>query len=327
MLRLKWLFFVSLLAFILPDAANAHTRWFTHGEIAPYATIEPVSLYLFVIVLVAIGILAFAYSLEKRGKYQLKSLMPRASHAFSRAGATFSMVTGAFLMIAGTHDYLFSPNLTHEAVMPMILIYAQFLIGLGFLLGVFARVAALALAAIWTLGIFFAGLEPMLENTWVLSTAAFVFVMGADYFSMISVRALAHLAKKYHSYALPLLRIGSGATLLILGFTEKIMHPEFGINFLSQYDWNFMEKIGIPYSDLLFTFSAGAVESLLGLLLILGILTRATSLVVLVLFTIPIFLLGPIELTGHLPHLAGVVLLLMFGAGEHLRLVHSRKAR
>ncbi|MEK9154083.1 MAG: hypothetical protein AAB798_01275, partial [Patescibacteria group bacterium] len=73
------------------------------------------------------------------------------------------------------------------------------------------------------------------------------------------------------------------------------------------------------YSDYLFTLSAGAVESLFGLIFILGVVTRLNALIVAIVFTIPLFILGPIELAGHLPHFAAVVLLLLFGGGNMLK--------
>lgn len=324
---LKRFFYVSLLAFIVPTVTTAHTRWFAHEELLPYTTSEPTVLYLGAFaILVAIKI-AFGYWFERRGYLSLKFLQPRAAHSFDRAASAFTMMAGAFLMIAGTHGFLFSPNLAmHHGIAP-IFVYLQFLIGLAFLLGIYARLAAILLAALWFIGIPVIGVVPMLEDIWILSTAAFVFIMGNDYFSLVSFRAVAPLAHRYRSYALPLLRLGTGATLLILGFTEKILHPEFGIHFLEQYQWNFMANLGLPYSDYLFTLSAGTIESLFGLIFILGIMTRLNALVVATVFSIPIFILGPIELTGHLPHFAAIVLLLLFGAGNHFKLIHPKKTR
>ncbi len=322
---MRFLFALALI--ILPVSAHAHTRWFADGALPAWSTTEPTTLYLTMWALVAAGIVAVGTWLQKRHLFQLEFLKPQASHAFERAASTFSMVVGAFLMIAGTHEYLFSPNLSHEAGISMVLIMFQFVLGLSFLLGVFARVSALLLGGLWLLSVFAIGIVPMLEDIWVLSSAAFIFIMGNDYFSIMKVRALAHLAKPYHSYALPLLRLGTGATLLVLGFTEKILHPEFGINFLRQHDWNFMQLLGFNYSDYLFTLSAGSVEALFGLIFILGIVTRLNALVVAIFFTIPLFLLGPIELAGHVPHFAAVVLLLLFGAGDYWKLVDNRRVR
>lgn len=319
----------ALLAFVLlaPFVSLAHTRWFAHEALMPLTTTEPTAYYLTVWAIVASLIVATGIWLERNRFLQLTFLRPNAGHAFERAASTFSMVVGSFLMIAGTHEYLFSPNLSHESGVSMILIMFQFVLGLSFLLGVFARVSALLLGGLWLLCVFAIGFVPMLEDIWVLSSAAFIFIMGNDYFSVVKVRALAHLAKPFHAYALPVLRLGTGATLLVLGFTEKILHPEFGINFLRQYDWNFMQLLGFNYSDYLFTLSAGSVEALFGLVFILGIVTRLNALVVAFFFSIPLFLLGPIELAGHVPHFAAVVLLLLFGAGDYLKLVQRTRVR
>ncbi|MFZ2555834.1 MAG: DoxX family membrane protein [Minisyncoccia bacterium] len=323
----KHLSLVSILTLLAPAAALAHTRWFAEGELRPYVTAEPTGLYLTIWLLIAAVSVAIGYWLEREGKIQFRFLLPKASHSFDRAASAFTMVAGSFLMIAGTHEYLFSPNLTSESGVPMLFIMAQFVIGLAFLIGVYARLAAILLAAIWTISIPVIGVIPMLEDIWVLSTAAFVFIMGNDYFSLVSFRAVAPLAHRYRTYALPILRIGTGVTLLVLGFTEKILHPEFGVNFLRQYDWNFMHHLGFPYSDYLFTLSAGSVESLFGLVFLLGLVTRLNAFVVAFVFSIPIFILGPIELAGHLPHFAAIVLLLLFGAGNHFKLVHPQKKR
>lgn len=314
----KHLSLVSILALLAPVAALAHTRWFAEENLSPVVTTEPTGVYLTIWALIAAVIIAIGYWLERERMLQLTFLLPKAPHAFDRAASAFTMVVGSFLMIAGTHEYLFSPNLTSESGVPMLFIMMQFVIGLAFLLGVYARLAAIALTAIWAISIPVIGVIPMLEDVWVLSTALFVFIMGNDYFSLVSFRAVAPLAHRYRTYALPVLRVGTGATLLVLGFTEKILHPEFGVNFLRQYDWNFMHHLGFPFSDYLFTLSAGSVEALFGVVFLLGIMTRLNALVVAFVFSIPIFILGPIELAGHLPHFAAIVLLLLFGSGHRL---------
>jgi uncharacterized membrane protein YphA (DoxX/SURF4 family) len=232
------------------------------------------------------------------------------------------MIAGAFFLIAGTHGYLFSPNLSMDSGIPYLLIVLQILIGIAFLAGVYARVAALALILLWAAGFLYTEALFMFEDIWVLSTALFIFVMGSDYFSLVPFRALAHIGHRFQEYALPLLRVGTGATLLVLGFSEKILRPELGVNFLEQHHWNFMQLLGFEwYTDYLFTLSAGAVESLLGLIFILGVTTRLNALVLGVFFTTPLFILGPVELAGHLPHFAAVVLLLLFGGGDRLKII------
>jgi|SRR3989344_34006 len=318
---------IVLIAF-LPSLALAHTRWFAEGDVPPYTTSEPTALYLLAWALFALTVIVAGIYFERRGLLQLSFLQPRREHAFPRVAATFSMVVGAFFLIAGTHGYLFSPNLTLESGIPYALIVVEILIGIAFLAGIFARVAALFLALLWAVGFVYAGALSMIEDVWVLSTALFILIMGSDYFSLVPIRALAHLTRRFHSYALPLLRLGTGTTLLVLGFSEKILRPELGINFLEHYHWNFMQLLGFEwYSNYLFTLSAGAVESLIGLIFIIGIMTRLNALVIAAFFTTPMFILGPIELAGHLPHFAAVVLLLLFGGGEKFKIIRINRYR
>lgn len=308
--------------FTFPLIAAAHTRWFAEGTLQPYATMEPTGLYLMSWAVIATVIVGIGIYMERNQILRLEWLKPRLPHSFDRAAGTFSMVAGAFFVVAGTHEYLFSPNMEHAMGVPSYFIYAQVFIGLAFLVGVYARVAALALIALWGMSVVWFGWLPMVEDIWVLGTGLFVLIMGNDYFSVLNVRSLKRYTQHYHAYALPLLRICTGMTLLVLGFSEKILHPEFGINFLEQYHWNFMQLLGLSsYSDYLFTLSAGSVEALFGLIFILGIVTRLNALVVAIFFTIPLFILGPIELAGHLPHFAAVVMLLLFGSGDRWVLV------
>jgi uncharacterized membrane protein YphA (DoxX/SURF4 family) len=164
-----------------------------------------------------------------------------------------------------------------------------------------------------------------LENIWVLTTAVFIAIMGNDYFSLLGKSFFKMKLERFKPYALSVLRIGTGATLFILGFSEKILAPEYGINFLNHYHWNFMALLGFNYSDYLFVISAGTVESLFGLVFLLGIVTRLNALSVAIFFTIPMFILGPIELAGHMPHFAAVILLLLYGNGGKFVFVHRYK--
>ena len=306
---------LAVLPLLIPAVVSAHTRWFAEGELPAYSTTEPTAIYLSIWAVVIISIIIISAFLHQRNLLRLGWLRPTAEHAYERAASTFAMVAGAFFLIAGTHEYLFSPNLTPEAGIPVLLIYLQILIGLAFLVGVATRMSAILLGLLWLSVFFFAGTVAALEDIWVLSTAAFIAVMGNDYFSLVSFSVLRKKLEPYKPYALSFLRLGTGATLVVLGLSEKILAPEFGINFLAQHDWNFMQLLGFNYSDYLFTLSAGSVEILFGLIFILGVVTRLNALIIAVVFTIPLFILGPIELAGHLPHFAAVVLLLLFGNG------------
>jgi uncharacterized membrane protein YphA (DoxX/SURF4 family) len=315
------LLLLSSLLILLPKITLAHTRWFADSDLKAYTTDEPTVLYLGVFFFISLLVLATSVYFHQHNWGRMAWLKPLAPHVYDRAAATFTMVCGAFFMIAGTHHYLFSPNLTTTYGIPSSLIVIQIIIGLAFLIGIATRTAAFALAALWFISFFYTETIESLENVWVLSTAGFIAVMGNDYFSLIGKSFFRKKLMHFKPYALSFLRLGTGLTLLVLGISEKIAAPELGINFLVHHQWNFMSLLGFNYSDYLFVLSAGTVESLLGLLLVVGSLTRLTAIVLTIIFLLPIFLLGPIELSGHLPHFAAIILLSLFGNGGRFLLV------
>jgi len=312
---------------LMPAVTLAHTRWFAEGELEHFGPSESTALYLFVWGAIIVLVVAVGIFLERKEWLQFAFLNPKKSHVFERAASTFVMVAGAFFLIAGTHGYLFSPNLTVEAGVPMWLIVTQIFVGLAFLLGIASRIAGIVLGLLWVGLFFYVGWVPVIENIWVLSTAAFITLMGNDYFSIVSFSFMRQAVAPYKRYSLSLLRLGTGVTLMILGLSEKILAPEFGIHFLTLHDWNFMQKLGFNFSDYLFTISAGSVEFLFGLVFVLGIVTRLNAFVVATVFSIPLFILGPIELTGHLPHFAAIILLFLFGSGGHFTFFNNTSNR
>ncbi len=308
-----------LFILMTPSLVLAHTKWFASGPIDSYITSEPSIVYFSVLAVVVAIIVGIGIYINRFEMSQLSFLKPKVPHSFERAAAVFSMVAGAFFLISATQQYLFSPNLGIESGVPLIFIIIQALIGLALLIGVYDRIAAGALVLLWVSSWFIVSPISVLENIWVLGVALFIMIMGNDYFRLVKVATCGAFMRKYESYAMPILRVGTGITLLVLGFSEKILRPEYGINFLNQHSWNFMQQFGIPFSDYLFVLSAGSVEALFGLIFILGVVTRINALIVAIFFTIPLFILGPIELAGHMPHFAAVVLILFFGAGTHFR--------
>lgn len=321
--------FTTLLApfLLVCHIAEAHTKWFADGTLEPYVTTEPTNLYIGAWAGIVLAVILIAVLLQRFRWLELPSLNPVRSHSFDRAASGFTMMVGAYFVIAGSHEYFLTPNLSVESGLPFVFIIIEIVVGLMLLIGLAARTAALVLAGAWVVSFWYTGFISGIENIWLLSTMVFIALMGNDYFSLYSNSTLRSLLVPFKRYALSILRVGTGLTLMILGLSEKIMAPEYGINFLNLYDWNFMAMLGLPYSDYLFTISAGSVEFLFGALIALGLLTRLTVFVVAIVFTIPMFILGPIELTGHLPHFAALVLILLYGNGGHFLPLTSKKYR
>lgn len=111
-----------------------------------------------------------------------------------------------------------------------------------------------------------------------------------------------------------------GLSLVSLAFTEKLNDPLRALSLLEQYDFNFMAQAGFSYSDRLFVYSAGLVELLIGLVLLMGWVSRLTVMVLFIFmiatnsyfFAIGEHYMAWVELIGHLPIFACGILLLFY---------------
>jgi hypothetical protein len=102
---------------------------------------------------------------------------------------------------------------------------------------------------------------------------------------------------------------------MVLGFTEKLLAPDLGVAFLQEYPhFNVPRELGIEwFTDLRFVYAAGIVEVIAGAALLSGFLPRVVILSLWIPFNLGIPFLPPLELSGHLPILAAMYVLLVRG--------------
>lgn len=90
-----------------------------------------------------------------------------------------------------------------------------------------------------------------------------------------------------------------GFAFVSLALSEKLIHPELSMAFLQIHQWNFLSFLGV--SDGVFALAIGAVEVLLGLMLMAGLYPRLCGLFLISIMTTTVFLAGGVELLGHMP--------------------------
>lgn len=148
----------------------------------------------------------------------------------------------------------------------------QIVAGTFFVFNRFVRLASVLTFILFVLmGIFVSPLA-LAENALLLSLLIYFFIHHSPenskwrYFKEASVE---------------IVRVGAGVTLIVLAFTEKLMYPELGLNFLSIHDWNFMQNMSVTwFSDKLFVLSTGFAEMIFGVIFILGYLTRINTIAI-----------------------------------------------
>jgi uncharacterized membrane protein YphA (DoxX/SURF4 family) len=320
MKRLKYLFLVFL---AIPSLVLAHVKWFANEEaiVPAYKFTDPYVIIAIVMALVLIGLgiflekkLSVPHKLEKKIQKWAPGVLSIASIGFGLAFIIFAL-----------KGFIFAPNLPAIGNIGTAMLVIEFIAGVLMLLGFYERIGGLLVLVLFALGINQYGGIEMLDTLEMVGFAFYIIIIGRPKWKMKDWNFAKNLSHKIHSYGLPILRVGTGLNLIVLGFTEKILTPSLTNNFLTNYNWNFMQSLGFEgFTNYYFGFYAGVVEVLFGVFFVLGLITRTTTIALAVFLVTTLYLLGPIELVGHLPHFSIAVVLFVLGSGTKLVLVHKK---
>ncbi len=217
----------------------------------------------------------------------------------------------SLLSLAVTDSYL-SPNLSLEDVAGGAgIAFAEGLIGVWLISGVFLRPAAALVVALGPLALVFAGPIAMLEAADLLGIALFLIVLPPGRDSYGARRGDASAVRT----AVWALKVCLGVALIVVAFTEKLANPALAQGFLQSYPaFNVFQAIGLEVTDSFFIRFAGAVEIALGLLILSGAMPQLTVVLAGIPFNATLFFLGRTELIGHLPIYGTMLALLVYGS-------------
>jgi hypothetical protein len=314
-----------------------HERWFTNESLFPVQWGTWSSSSSLVPVAVAVGITLVATAIYRaRGR---RSVVPgpvalgmpwdNYVRLLTWVPLVIGVHMGVTLLVSGVSRQLFVPNLELPVnLLGGVLGMVEIAIALSFIYGALARPAAAALGILWLVGMLVFGPLRLIEHAEIPGIAFFLFATGRG--PLAFDMALDRLNKPVSSlipYAVPVLRIALGIGLTIVAFTEKIWNIPMGLAFLADHHFNFFPYIGMPViDDTKFLLIAGAVELLVGLMLIAGTYVRLIIVVTLIPFNLTLPFLGWRELVGHLPTYGILALLLLWGderPGEEGALVRA----
>jgi uncharacterized membrane protein YphA (DoxX/SURF4 family) len=219
----------------------------------------------------------------------------------------------SLLSLAVQNAYL-APNLPlHDVPGGAAIAFAEGLLGVWFVTGVWLRPAGLVTLLLGPLAALLAGPVAMLEAVDLLGIALFLVVLppSRDRYGAVGpppeTAALAIFA----------LRVCAGLALVVLAFSEKFANPALAREFIGNYPaFDLFDLLGIPLGGDVFIRLAGAIELLFGLLLISGRMPQVAVIVAGIPFNATLFFLGRTELIGHLPVYGVMLALLVYGSSR-----------
>lgn len=188
---------------------------------------------------------------------------------------------GIALIGAGTSQVLISPIIIHTAAFSFVQILLGFLLLAGFLL---------TPAIIFTILLFLMALAQnfyLLGNLDFLALAASLLILanpkpGLD--DLLGIPPFSWL-QSLKSLVPLILRIGIGGAMMFLAIYEKFLNPHFSQLVVDNYHLTSI----IPVSPAMWVLSAGLIEFLVGLLLIIGLRTRLVAAIAFCVLTLSFF--------------------------------------
>ncbi len=316
-------FIFGLILLSVPSLAFAHVKWFAQPV---SEAVKPYSIFDWQVTLsiaIAVGILFFGVFLEK--KLGVPKRFNRFIERFAPSVLSLASIGfGLSFLIFSYNGFIFAPNLIAEGSIGAILLVLQVLAGIMVLFGLYERVGGFIIILLFAIAISEYGFVEMMDTLEMIGFAIYSIIIGRPKWRIADSEILSKLTHRIHEYGLPIIRVGTGLNLIVLGLSEKIFAPDLTANFLSNYHWNLMQTLGFEwYSDYWFAYSAGLVELLFGLFFLFGLVTRLTTVALAVFLVTTLLLLGPVELVGHLPHFSIAIVLILLGSGSRLKLLKS----
>jgi len=298
--------------------SSAHVKWFlpVEGDISsaytPYGLLDTP-----VLVWSGIALLLILSSIFLDKKFPVLPLLKNVRQEYLMY--LLKMCTGLSLLMSAYSGVIFAPHLQVSAGFGEVLALLEAVIGL-LLIANFHIFAATIMLMILSLGVALQfGIIAALEYLNIFGIACCLLL-----FHFYPVKYRAHLK----AYSISALRMLTGIAIITLGLTEKLLNPELGEFFVVKYQWNFMANLGMTdFSNQLFVLSAGVIEVVFGIILVLGTTTRINILVVsafMLTSNITFFASGEYsealtEIFGHLPIIASAMILIFFGSGNKLK--------
>lgn len=302
----------------LATRAPAHVNWFVEGDAEPlpnYGVSDPLFLAW---VVIATCMVLFSVWLD--GKLPTPRIAQSGlRHDFMEILRVF---TGMSFLLTAYEGSLVAPHKVADGAFGLALLFLQAGIGIMLIANRWIMMAALLMFVLHAGVAIKFGLFSALE---------YAIVIGIAFFLLFNAIPGEDMRNRLKPYSVDALRIWTGISLVALAVGEKLAPSALGQVFVAQYQWNFMQALGFTFfDDRLFVLSAGMIEAVIGIVLILGTTVRLAVLALSVMMAISnlVFIIegnneaALVEFIGHMPIIGVALLLLLLGYGQRLKITH-----
>ena len=221
------------------------------------------------------------------------------------------LALGIALIVAGISGTAYLPNVPAPALGAL-----EVVVGYCLLVGFMVRPCGLVALAIYIqglisssylLGAMECAAAALLISAYGASRPSADELLGID----VLGRALEFLWRPLREHAALLMRLALGSTLIWLAVTEKLLNPRVSEVVVLDYGLDLV----VPVSSAMWVFAVAAIELAVGCALILGLYTRAATIVTALILTSSFFFFRE-QVGGHVTFFGALLVLMSTGAGS-----------
>ena len=287
---------VLLAVWLLPNSAEAHVKWFANFNFAdPPLTLAQVATPLFIglailSIVVICGMVVLDTRLDHINWYnQLNRWFTDRKH---HSLTVMRIAIAATLLIAWSNNTLLTPEL---ALATAWVSWLQFVVAILLFFPRTTMLGGIGILLLYAIAILEFGAFHMLDYLHFVGIGIYLATATLE-------------NKQLRDLGLPALYATIGFSLIWLGY-EKLVYPSWTLYLLEQ---NPQLALGLPPE--FFLYGAAFVEMSLGFLLIIGLLERPLAAIITLVFFGTTLVFGKIEVIGHTPIHAALVVFLLSGA-------------
>lgn len=298
-----------LLFLALPQNTFAHVKWFSQfsflDEPRTFTQIlTPIYLSMIVLTILVIGVMVYLErTLSNQGWYGRLNDWLSDRQPYSML--IMRIAIGAVLLINWASNAVLTPEL---AAPNGWVSWLQFVLAIGLIFPKTTYLSGAGLLLLYLLAIFEFGIFHMLDYLHFAGIGVYFLVSDFE-------------DEKLRGLALPALYATIGFSLIWLGY-EKLVYPEWALYLLDQNP-----QLALGLNPLFFLQAAAFVELALGYLLIIGLLERPLAATITLVFFMTTMIFGKLEVIGHTPIHAALVVFLFNGPGAFYKppiAIHER---
>lgn len=284
-----------------PTPAWAHVKWFSEFSFADRPlgageVLTPTFLGLALLSVVVIGALVWV----DRGLGAMRWYQRTNEWLASRAGQSILVMrvgAGAWLLLSWQADALLAPELRLPAPW---LGWVEFLLAFLLLFRATVPISGVGILLLYAFSIARFGMFHMLD---------YLLYAGIGYYLAVSNAA----RPRVRGSGLPALYLTVGFSLCWVAL-EKIVYPDWALYLLREN-----AQLALGLDPRFFLVGAAFVEFSLGYLLIINLLERPLALTITIVFFLTTLVFGKLEVIGHTPIHAALIVFLLEGHGGHFQ--------